>query len=132
MLEGGKSRVFVEISGKVPVNESASDSELSLHLSGVSVPEKVNRLALPTTHFSTPVKRIRVQQAGDGADVIIELRAKVGHQTKLRPIPFGTRLTIEFPRLPEQAEVAIGVPIRPDRPDAGMRPVTAGDPFETE
>jgi hypothetical protein len=122
MLDGGQSRVFVEVtSGKVPVNESSAPLSVTYHLGGVTVPEKVNRLSLPTAHFWSPVHRIRVVQAGDGADVIIELRAKSQHTTKMKRSPFGTRLTIDFPKLPEPEEVAEVVPIHPDRPDRRRR-----------
>ncbi len=119
MLDGGQSRVFVEVSGKVPTNETSTDKSVTIHLTGVMVPEKVNRMVLPTWGFYTPVLRARVEQAGDGADLVIELRAKALHATKIKKSPFGTRLVVDFAKpLQDDLDVAEKIPLHPDHPDA--------------
>lgn len=97
-LDAGQSRVFVDISKRVEVTETAEGNVLTLHLKGVTVPEKVNRLALPTAHFESPVLRALIVPSGDGADLVIELRTKTTHSTKLRASRFGVRLAVEFPK----------------------------------
>ena len=54
MLDGGVSRVFVEVTGKTTVKEARRRGLLIYRLKGVRVPERVNRLALPTSHFKYP------------------------------------------------------------------------------
>ncbi|MBM4360722.1 MAG: hypothetical protein FJ096_21660 [Deltaproteobacteria bacterium] len=107
MLPSGRSRVFVEVTGRVEVSEDDEGRVLKLHLRGVGVPEKVNRLPLVTSHFESAVERVRVLPIGDGADVVIELRAKVEHWTKLKPSRVGTRLTVDFGKPPEKRADAL-------------------------
>jgi hypothetical protein len=118
MLDSGRTRVFVEISGKTEIRERKDGKTVTFHLAGVAVPEKVNRLPLPTVHFRSSVERVRLVQAGDGADLVVELRAKVEHGTKLRPSRNGTRLTIDFGKLPEGAAVKASVQEAP--PDSAF------------
>ncbi len=121
MLDAGQSRVFVDISGKPGMNESRTNTAITFHLSGVTVPEKVNRMVLPTGHFWSPVRAVRVVQAGDGADLVVELRVRSDYTTKMTPSPFGTRLNIDFPRLPDEDQpVAEVVPIHRDVPDSRL------------
>ncbi len=128
MLDSGMSRVFVEVSGKVPTNEAETANSVTVHLSGVSVPEKVNRMVLPTWSFWTPILRARVQQAGDGADLVIELRAKAAHVTKMKKSPFGTRIAVDFAKLvDDNLDVAEKIPIHPDHPDYHRRYREDGD-----
>lgn len=96
LLPSGRSRVFVEVTGKAEVTEDEAERQLTLHLRGVGVPEKVNRLPLVTTHFDTAVQKVRVIPMGDGVDVVIELKAKTQHWTKLKPSRVGSRLTVDF------------------------------------
>jgi hypothetical protein len=102
ILPSGRSRVFVEVTGRAEVTEDDEGRVLKLHLRGVGIPEKVNRLPLVTSHFDTAVERVRVLPVADGADVVIELRAKVEHWTKLKPSRVGTRLTVDFAKPPEK------------------------------
>jgi hypothetical protein len=128
MLDAGQSRVFVDVSGKPGVNETRTNTTITIHLSGVTVPEKVNRMVLPTGHFWSPVRMVRVVQAGDGADLVIDLRVRSDYTTKLKPSPFGTRLTIDFPRLPDEDQpVAEVVPIHADVHESRAHPRGAAD-----
>jgi hypothetical protein len=100
MLSGGRSRVFVELHGRVEVDQSPpSEGRLSYRLKGAKVPYRVNGMSLPTNHFATPVARVRLVGADDGAELIIDLRRQVQPQVNLRAADNGTTLSIDFPPL---------------------------------
>ncbi len=101
MLKNGRSRVFVEISGKISVTESSDPGIVRYVLKGVRVPERVNRMWLPTDHFLTPVKRARLVRISEGAELIIELRHQVVSKARLRNAPYGVILSVDFPKVQE-------------------------------
>ncbi|MBM4376545.1 MAG: hypothetical protein FJ095_15795 [Deltaproteobacteria bacterium] len=125
MLDAGRTRVFVEISGKTEIRERKDGKTVTFHLDGVGVPEKVNRMPLPTIHFGSSVERVHLVQGDDGADLVIELRAKVAYGTKLRPSRNGTRLTIDFGKLPEVVEAKSSVQEAP--PDSAFVQAPPGE-----
>lgn len=100
MFEDGTSRVFLEVSADVPVSEAKTNNELLLtyRFAGVRVPERVNRLPIPTTHFKTPVALVQVLQAGDAAELRITLRQNTEPKTRLKRSPGGTVLSVDFPK----------------------------------
>ncbi len=98
ILGDGRSRVFVEISGAVPVREATAEGVIFYRFSNVHVPERVNRLSLPTTYFPTPITRVRMVQVEQDADLIIELRRRTKAKSKVRTTEFGTVLSVDFPK----------------------------------
>jgi hypothetical protein len=98
MNEDGTSRVFVEVSADVPVSESKDKLLLSYRFQGVTVPERVNRLPIPTTHFETPVSSIQVIQVQGAAELRILLRQDAAPRTRLKRSSTGTVLSVDFPR----------------------------------
>lgn len=98
MNEDGTSRVFLEVSADVPVSESKNQLMLSYRFAGVTVPEKVNRLPIPTTHFETPVASIQVLQIDGAAELRITLRQDTEPKTRLTRSPGGTVLSVDFPK----------------------------------
>jgi hypothetical protein len=94
----GSSRVYVQISGRAKVTEKSVKGQLRYHLSGVTVPERVNRMALPTAHFPTPVAKAFVAQVDGGADLVIVLRARTQPKVRLRKQAGGVTLSVDFPR----------------------------------
>jgi hypothetical protein len=98
MFRDGSSRVFVEVLGRVPVTEEKAERRVVIHLRGVQVPEKVNKMDLPTTHFSTPVGRIHLLQVGDDADLVIDLRAAATSRVNVNQTETGTVVSVDFPR----------------------------------
>lgn len=96
-LGDGRSVVYLELSGRVPVTESRAEGRLSYHLPGVGVPARTNRFDLPTSQFSTPVGHIRLVPGAGGADLIVELRAPAEPSARLARSGRGVVLRIEFP-----------------------------------
>jgi len=101
MFPDGTSRVFVEVSADVPVKETRTAGVLTYRFKGVRVPERVNRLDLPTQYFKTPVSRVRMVKVDDDAELIIELRSETKPKTRLRKDEAGTVLSVDFPPLIE-------------------------------
>jgi hypothetical protein len=96
---GGSSQVYVEVIGKVTVKQSKTTGKLVIHLAGVRVPERVNKMDLPTTHFNnTPVGRVVLVQAQDNADLVIELRAPTPSRTRVEQTETSTVVRVDFPR----------------------------------
>ena len=102
MLEGGGSRVFVEISGRADVKEGTRPGAIIYYLDGVRVPERVNRLSLPTRHFTTPVDRVRLVQIGDDAELVIELRVPSEAKTHLKSTSRGMVLSVDFDEIDKE------------------------------
>ncbi len=98
MFEDGTSRVFMEVSADVPVSESKNHWQLSYRFAGVRVPERVNRLPIPTTHFKSPVSLVQVLQVGDDAELRITLRQDTKPRTRLKRGNGGTVLSVDFPK----------------------------------
>jgi len=111
MLPDGGSVVFLEVSGRVHVVESRAEGRLSYHLAGAQVPERTNRLDIPTDAFATPVGHVQLLAEPGGADLIIELRAPTTPTARVQDSARGIVLRIEFPkpegvRVPEQAVIS--------------------------
>ena len=104
LFTDGSSRVFLEVSGHVAVKETASEGLLAYRFQGVRVPERVNRLALPTQHFSTPVTYVQVRQAGSDAELLVHLRRAVKPKVHLKRSEASTVLSVDFPRYAPQAQ----------------------------
>lgn len=98
MFEDGTSRVFIEVSADVPVSESKNQLMLAYRFAGVTVPERVNRLPIPTTHFKTPVALVQVIQVDGAAELRITLRQDTEPKTRLKRTSGGTVLSVDFPQ----------------------------------
>jgi hypothetical protein len=99
LMRDGSSSVYVEVLGRVPVQQSRTQQRMVIHLPGVKVPEKVNKMDLPTTHFkNTPVGRVVLVQRNEDADLVIELRAPSPSRTRVNQSDSGTVVRIDFPR----------------------------------
>ncbi|MBI4950571.1 MAG: hypothetical protein HY908_00915 [Myxococcales bacterium] len=106
----GSSRAFVEVSAHVPITEVDGTVKVTFRLKGVRVPDRVNRMGMPSSYFDrSPVSRVHLEQIGDDAEFIIELRQPVAPKTSVHRTPFGTRLVVWFP------------PLRPDEHDTHYR-----------
>jgi AMIN domain-containing protein len=96
-FEDGSSRVFLEIVGKVPVSELDNGGvRLVYRMQGTTVSERVNRLALPTTFFDTPVGNVHVEQTGVDADLVIELRQPAKPHLTVRQNDDVTVVSVDF------------------------------------
>ncbi len=98
MLPDGRTRVYVELSRAVSVEEHRAAGTLTYTLRSAQVLVRNNKNALITTHFSTPVARARLVPAGPDLNLVIDLRASVNatHQV-VSANNGGARLEIDFP-----------------------------------
>jgi hypothetical protein len=97
MLKNGRSRVFVEVNGRVDVVERREPWRLHYLLRNTVVPERVNRMDLPTDHFVTPVARVRLVQVANDAELVIELRNPSAARTRVNRSAKGTVVSVDFP-----------------------------------
>jgi hypothetical protein len=97
LLEGGGSRVFVKIEGKVGVTERRGQGQLVVALPGVSVPSRNDRRPLDTSFFPTPVSQVRLVPHEGGADLVIELKQPSEMQLRVEELRDGVVVMIDFP-----------------------------------
>jgi hypothetical protein len=99
MLGEGGSRLFVELTQTVPVEERHARGILTYVLKGAHVTVHNNQNPLVTVHFNTPVTRARLVPAGSDLLFVIDLRANVTPTWKLNPAKEGSAvLAIDFPK----------------------------------
>jgi hypothetical protein len=117
MLDGGGSRVFVNVSKKVVISEHKAQGRVTYRLQGVAAPVRTNRLPLLTSFFPTPVGRVQLVEQGNDVDLVIELRAP--SEAKHRVVERGGTilLQVDFPRA-ENLAVQPPTSAGPDRPRA--------------
>jgi len=94
----GRSIVTVQVRGPVQVGEQKAEGRIVYVLSGVAVPERVNRLPLVTSHFPTQVTSVTVEQTPGGANLLIDLREPSAATFKVTQNEAGILLTISLPR----------------------------------
>ncbi|MEI7892587.1 MAG: hypothetical protein WCI05_05825 [Myxococcales bacterium] len=92
MLPDGSSRVFVQLSKVVRVEERRTLGTFTYVLKGVQIPHPNNRHALVTVHFDTPVTRARLVPHGAEAHFVVEVRSPVVPTWKLTPQHDGMAL----------------------------------------
>lgn len=95
----GGSRLFVQLTQGVPVEERRAQGTITYVLKGASPRVWNNTNALVTVHFNTPVYRARLVPHGADLHFIIELRAAATPTYKVTDNPDKTAiLTIDFPK----------------------------------
>jgi hypothetical protein len=98
MLPNGGSRIYVELTKSVGVDERKANGALVFTLRGAQVLSRNNKNALITTHFQTAVARARLVPAGNDLDLVIDLRKSVDATHQVVAGDNGTaRLEIDFP-----------------------------------
>lgn len=98
-LGDGTTRVFVQLSQSVPVEERKTKTELTYVLKGARVTVHNNTNPLVTVHFNTPVTQARLRPAGADLFLVIDLRATVSPAWKMTAAKDGTAiLQIDFPK----------------------------------
>jgi hypothetical protein len=97
-LDDGKSRIFVEVSHKVPVVETRTAGRVTYRLRGASVVQRTNQLSLITGFFNTPVSRVQLVPMTPDVDVVIELRETTDPTYAVVETPRGMVLWVDFPR----------------------------------
>ena len=96
-LPDGGSRLFVQVSQAVPVEERKASGSVTYVLKGAHLRVNNDANALVTVHFNTPVFRARLTPQGNDLLFVLELRAAVAPTFKLSPNPDKTStLQIDF------------------------------------
>jgi hypothetical protein len=97
-LADGASRLFVELTKTVSVDEKKARGTLTYVLKGAHVRLHNNTNALVTVHFNTPVTRARLVPNGANTLFVVDLRADVAPTWKMIPAKQGMAvLQIDFP-----------------------------------
>ncbi|HVY48978.1 MAG TPA: hypothetical protein VHB21_23975 [Minicystis sp.] len=119
-LQGGVTRVFLEVSKKVEITEHRGEGRLTYRLKGVDVPDRTNRLPLLTGFIATPVDRVQLVPDGPDADLVIDLREPSEASYRVIDTPRGIVLQVDFPPNVKRVEHAIqrdsgdnGAPVAP-------------------
>jgi hypothetical protein len=116
ILPDGRSRIYVELSKSVTVEEHRTDQAITYTLHDAQVLVRNNKNALITTHFSTPVSRARLVPAGNDLNLVLDMRKAANATHQVVPGENGAaRLEIDFP--------AGDYPLEPGRfepPQGGM------------
>lgn len=95
----GGSRLFVQLSQNVPVEERKAQGSITYVLKGASPRVYNNTNALVTVHFNTPVSKARLVPKGKDLLFVIDLRAAATPTWKVNEGPEKTSvLTIDFPK----------------------------------
>ncbi|HEX7664475.1 MAG TPA: hypothetical protein VF407_08195 [Polyangiaceae bacterium] len=123
MLPEGGSRLFVELTKTITVDERAVAGGVTYVLKGAHIAKRNNENALVTVHFNTPVTRARLLPSGGDLHFVVELRQNVKPTWKLVPAKDGASvLQIDFPSgtyLPNDAPAVSAPAAKPAASDAG-------------
>lgn len=98
VLPDGRSVITVQVRGPFQVGEQRAEGRIIYVLTGVAVPERVNRLPMLTQHFPTQVSSVTVEQTLAGANLIIDLREQSTSTFKVTQNEAGHLMTIVLPR----------------------------------
>jgi hypothetical protein len=99
MLAEGGSRLFVELSQTVPVDERKVRGSVTYVLHGAHVTVHNNTNPLVTVHFNTPVASARLVPSGRDLLFVVSLRADASPTWKINPGKEGSSiLTVDFPK----------------------------------
>jgi len=96
-LDGGATRISLEVSSKVEVTESVAQGRLVYRLRGARVVERVNLLPILTGYFATPVERAQLVQDDHDVTLIIDLREATTPTHRVVETPRGIVLQVDFP-----------------------------------
>lgn len=78
MLDGGRSRVFVQTAVRMEPTVRRIEGGFELFLEGARIPLRTNRLPLETEHFETPLSRVTVKQEQKGVAIRLQMRKDIG------------------------------------------------------
>ncbi len=113
-LPDGGSRLFVDLTTQVPVEERRTASSVTYVLKGAQVTHYNNTNALVTVHFNTPVFRARLVPSGADLLFVIELRdPKAAPAYKMSAKGQGGILTVDFGK-GEYVPTAQAAPLQDD------------------
>lgn len=95
----GGSRVFVQLTQQVPVEERRAAGSITYVLKGARVNVWNNHNALVTVHFNTPVTRARLVSVGADTHLVVELRSAATPTYNVSAVQGGGAvLSVVFPK----------------------------------
>jgi hypothetical protein len=97
MLADGTSRIVVRVNRKIDVEPRVAEGRVTYVLKGAGVPVRTNRLPLLTSFFRTPVARVEVVGADDGALLVVELREPATPTQRVEEVDGGIKLVVDVP-----------------------------------
>ncbi len=123
LRDGGGTRLFVELTKSVQVEEKKGANQITYVLKGAHVIHHNNTRTLETVHFNTPVTRAKLVPKGKDLWLVVNLRADVTPTWKVEPEADGdgVRLNIDFSDgayLPKDAST-VALPGSANSGDAG-------------
>ncbi len=99
MLPEGGSRLFVELTQNVQVEERKARGTITYVLRGTHVTVHNNTNPLVTVHFNTPVAGAHLAQSGNDLLFVVSMRADATPSWKMNPGKEGSSvLTVDFPK----------------------------------
>jgi hypothetical protein len=125
MMPDGGSRVFVEVTKKVDVEERRAARVLTYVLKGARIVYRNNENPLVTVHFNTPMTVARLRPSGRDAILSVDLRADTAPTWKMVVDSDDSSATLEivFPKgsfLPAgEGEAALPATAVPPGPPPG-------------
>jgi hypothetical protein len=107
MLPDGGSLIWVVVDKKTSVEVHRAPGQVTYVLRGAAVYTRNNTYPLVTTHFNTPVSRLRLVPHGAGAHLVVELREPVEPVYHVIDGPRGMMvLQVRLPRASRQYATA--------------------------
>jgi hypothetical protein len=133
LLPDGTSLIWVVISRRVPVDVHRAKARVTYTLQGADVHLRNNTHPLVTTHFNTPLARMRLKPHRQGAQLVVHLREALEPEHRVVDGPRGTMvLQVTLPRAtrsyadqPSRTPLALG---RERLPGGKARPVQPAAP----
>jgi hypothetical protein len=120
ILGDGSSRVFVQLTQNVPVEERKAKGSVTYVLKGAHVAIHNNTNPLVTVHFNTPVTKAQLRPSGADLLLVIDLRAASTPAWKITAAKDGTAiLQIDFAK---GAFIPGGGTADDDAPKGGAKP----------
>jgi hypothetical protein len=96
--DDGTSRIFMEVTRRVPVVETRSRARVVYLIRGAVLLQATTQLPLPTGFFTTPVERVQLVTAGPDVALVIDLREDVAPAHQEIDTPRGMVIQVDFPR----------------------------------
>jgi hypothetical protein len=129
LLPDGSSLIWVVVNQTVPVEERRAKGRVTYILKGAVIRIRNNTNPLVTTHFNTPVSRLRLVRDAAGAQLVIHLREDVSPTHRVVRGPRGLMvLQVRVPRATRtHAQAGQVTPLAVGRPLPGRLPKSGAD-----
>lgn len=97
MVDTQRSRLTVQLSSVVPVEEKKAAGTVTYIIKGAHVARYNDTHALVAVHFNTPMTMARLRNTGKDVELRVDLRAAVTPTFAVAQTKTGATLTIDFP-----------------------------------